>query len=144
MNNEELQTLTTNEQTAFNAAHRQMMVVGYENVTQQEQCGIVEALLSDMNRMVYDDDDDEVCPMKPPSNSDSIINHPRDFTEQSSQRSYTSQHSEDEILAASGDNWPADLKNDVVPQVPSSHKNPYSLSTTADTLNVRLYEYFTR
>ena len=95
MNNEELQTLTTNEQAAFNAAHRQMMVVGYENVTQQEQCGIVEALLSDMNRMVYDDDDDEVCPMKPPSNSDSIINHPRDFTEQSSQRSYTSQHSED-------------------------------------------------
>ena len=152
--NEELQTLTTNERVVFNAAHHQMMMVGYERVTHQEQCGIVEGLLSEMNLMVYDDDEmpemehlsdsdsddgDKVCRMKPPSNSESI-NHPRDSTEQSSnsQSSYTSQHSEDEILAASGDDWPADLRNDVVPQVPSSHKESYSLETTADTLNLIL------
>ena len=41
-------------------------------------------------------------------------------------------------MTASGDDWPADLKNDVVPQVPSSHKDPYSLATTSDTLNLRL------
>ena len=93
--NEELQTLTTKKQAAFTAAHQQMMMVGYENVTHQEQCGIVEALLSDMNLMMYDedkmpeleqfsdsdsDDGDEVFV---PSNPKSI-NHTRDFTEQSS------------------------------------------------------------
>ena len=62
--NEELQTLTTKEQAAFNAAHQQMMMVGYENVTQQEQCDIVEALMSDMNLMMYDDESDNWIPIE--------------------------------------------------------------------------------
>ena len=70
--NEELQTLTTKEQAAFNAAHQQMMMVGYENVTQQEQCDIVEALMSDMNLMMYDDESDNEMPeLEPGSDSDS-------------------------------------------------------------------------
>ena len=37
--NEELQTPTTKEQAAFNAAHQQLMMVGYENVGQQRSNG---------------------------------------------------------------------------------------------------------
>ena len=39
--NGELQTLTAKEQAAFTAAHQQMVMVGYENVTHQEQCDLI-------------------------------------------------------------------------------------------------------
>ena len=111
--NEELQTLTTKEQAAFNAAHQQMMMVGYENVTQQEQCDIVEALMSDMNLMMYDDESDNEMPgLEPGSDSDS----------------------DDEGVSGRALGDPPSHPKPIT----HTYKDPYSFATTADTLNLRL------
>ena len=66
--NKELQTLTTHEQAACNEAHKQILMVGYENVTSEEQNGIVEGLLGYMNLML--DDEDEMPELVSDSDSD--------------------------------------------------------------------------
>ena len=93
-----------------------MMMVGYENVTQQKQCGIVEALLSDMNIMMYDEDesDNEMPGLEPCSDSGSDDGG----DEEASGR-------------ALGDPLPNPTP------INHTHKEPYSLATTAVPLNLR-------
>ncbi|MAF40236.1 MAG: hypothetical protein CL859_00015, partial [Cyanobium sp. ARS6] len=56
---EELQHLNHQEQAAFNEAHRQMLMIGYDKVSSSEQNDIVEGVLREIGLMMYDDDDDD-------------------------------------------------------------------------------------
>jgi hypothetical protein len=117
-------------------------MVGYENVTAEEQGGIVQGLLNEMKLMMYDGIDDDALTYKSPDHSLSSgidgfsdeFRVPESFTYTNST---TAPVPLTEILVTTSSHVNQPHRGEADSEVPPCHLDSYSLATSADSTNFR-------